>query len=644
MKKMKITSTVTIALLAVITLNMIGASPVRQTTIHTDKWASDFRPYGNYVDEIWWMIYGSGETAQAMLALEAGDIDAHTERVQTAYMNVLLQNPDINLQIHLANRYRTLNLNTDKFPLNITNYRRAMAFGLDKYRINDEAIGGAGQPLDSYVSLVATEWEVESSLTTHFYDKDIVSGNRSLADVGFVDLDGDGWREYDADGSGTFNAGDLDDDDPMMTIEMWPSVGFQPAIVAATVAKEGLEEMGLHSTVVEKEFSWIIDQMVLGNHYVSIWTEGLPIVNPTKTLYDSFRSGTPDNDNYYKFGNATIDAILDEMVAATTAADVKDASIRATKLLAYEQPQIVCYNDVLIDAWRTDKFTFPTVFAAGGRVSSDNRYNPRKARLLNGSYGGILKLSNGDPMDTTNPWMQESQYEANIQQLIFETLWEIDPNTWDPIPSLAYDWNIETVGTGSKYTMYLHPNATWHDGEPVTSADVKFSFEEVMPQSINDIAEADYVTSIETPDDHTVVFNVNRKGYFLFVDITGFGYIVPKHIWEPQANGNYSNFELTADNWIGSGPYKFGSRVAGETIKLLRYPDHRWDIRAVLHPPSTTPSTTAPSTMISSTTNPSTTTSTTTTISLTPGFTLVPILSMILIILVMRRGRKSSKM
>ncbi|MHA2092234.1 MAG: ABC transporter substrate-binding protein, partial [Candidatus Kariarchaeaceae archaeon] len=202
-----------------------------------------------------------------------------------------------------------------------------------------------------------------------------------------------------------------------------------------------------------------------------------------------------------------------------------------------------------------------------------NQYNPTSARLLNGSYGGILKLSNGDPMDTTNPWMQESQYEANIQQQIFEGLWDIDPNTWDPIPALAYDWEIETVGTGSKYTMYLYENATWHDGEPVTSEDVKFSFEEVMPQSINDIAERDFVTSIETPDDHTVVFNVNKTGYFLFVDITGFGYVVPKHIWEPGANGNYSSFELTADNWIGSGPYKFGSRVAGETVKLLRNPD-----------------------------------------------------------------------
>ncbi|MHA2171633.1 MAG: ABC transporter substrate-binding protein, partial [Candidatus Kariarchaeaceae archaeon] len=526
------------------------------------------------------------ETARAMLALQAGDIDAHTGRVQTPFMNQLLLNPDINLGIRLTNQYMTLSPNTDKFPLNITGFRRAMAFGMDKYRINDEAIGGAGQPLDSYVSLVATEWEVESSLTTHFYDKDIDFGNASLEAVGFKDLDGDGWREYDADGDGTF---ELDDDDPMMTIEMWPSVGFQPAIVAATVAMNCLEEMGLHSTVVEKEFGWIIDQMVLSNHYVSIWIESLPIVNPTKALFDSFRSGTPDNLNYYKFSNATIDAVLDQMVAATTPADVKKYAKEATIMLTYEQPQIVCYNDVLIDAWRTDKFNFPVVFAAGGRVSSYNRYNPRQARLKNGSLGGILKLSNGDSMDTTNPWMQGSQYEANIQQQIFEGLWDVDPNTWDPIPALAYDWDIESDGSGgSIYTMYLYENATWHDGEPVTSADVKFSFEEVMPQCINDIAEADYVTSIETPDDHTVVFKVNKEGYFLFVDITGFGYIVPKHIWEPQANGDYSNFELTADNWIGSGPYKFGSRVAGEIVKLMRYPDHRWDIRTDMYPPTTT--------------------------------------------------------
>ncbi|MFW9779185.1 MAG: hypothetical protein ACFFE8_10060, partial [Candidatus Heimdallarchaeota archaeon] len=44
----------------------------------SSMWASEYTHHGGYVDELWWRVYGSGETAQAMLALESGEIDAHS--------------------------------------------------------------------------------------------------------------------------------------------------------------------------------------------------------------------------------------------------------------------------------------------------------------------------------------------------------------------------------------------------------------------------------------------------------------------------------------------------------------------------------------------------------------------------------------
>ena len=550
-------------------------------------WASEYRHTGGYIDELWWRVYASGETAQAMLALESGEIDAHSERVQTPYMSSLLRNPDIQVQVTLANRYRVLYLNNAKFPLNITGFRRAMAFGMDKEKINTEAIGGAGMPLDSYISLAMTEWEVESSLTEHFYDVDVVAGNASLENSGFRDLDGDGWREYDADMSGTWTAGDLDDDDESLVIDMWPSLGFQPAIIASTVARDGLALMGIRSTVTEKQFSDILDALIDGTFWVAVFTAGLSSLNPTKVLYDEFHSDSEDNMLYgTRFVNATIDVPLQNMVDSKTAEDVKKYAKEAAALLAYEQPFIVCYNDVLTDAWRTDKFDFPLTYAAGGRVSSDNQYMVTQARLLNGSYGGILTVSNGDPMDTTNPKMQQSQYEANINNKIYETFLDIDPINLDVIPRLAYDWDIEawtegSVTDGAKYTYYMYPNATWHDGEPVTAHDVNFTLMEVIPQTLGEFKERSDIQKIEIPDDNTLVIYVNKSSFFEFVDITfGVGYVVPKHIWEPGATGNYSSFEpsVADDTWVGSGPFKIGSRVPGELIKLTRNTDWHFAI------------------------------------------------------------------
>ncbi|MFW9778443.1 MAG: ABC transporter substrate-binding protein [Candidatus Heimdallarchaeota archaeon] len=630
-----------VGILPVIVITM-GIINITGSTNQGDSpmWASNYTHHGGYVDEVWWRVYGSSETAQAMLALESGEIDAHTEPVQTPYLAQLLRNPDIQVQVTLANRYRVLYLNNVKFPLNITGFRRAIAFGMDKYKINDQAIGGSGQPLDSYISLAMTEWEAESTLTTHFYDVDVAAGNASLEAAGFRDLDNDGWREWDADNSGTWTAGDLDDNDSALVIDMWPSVGFQPAIVAATVAQDGLALMGIRTTVTEKPFTDILDSLIDGTFWVAVFTTGLPTLNPTKVLYDEFHSSSPDNMQYgARFQNTTIDSILQAMVDSKTVNDVKTSAKQAAVLLAYEQPYIVCYNDVLTDAWRTDKFDFPLTFASAGRVSSDNHYSVTHARLLNGSYGGILKMSNGGSMSTINPAMQKSRHEANINNKIYEGVLDIDPNTLDAIPRLAYAWEIDpwvegAITDGAKYTYHLYPNATWHDGVPVTAHDLNFTMFEIIPQTLGEFNERQDIKKVEIPDANTYVLYVNRSTYFEFVDITfGMGYIFPKHIWEPNAAGNYATFEpVTGTTWVGSGPYKVKSRVPGELIKLER--SENWHFSLDWYRSKTTTTTTTATT--------TTATTTTTTISvISPSWEILTIVvSMASLYVILKENRR----
>ena len=59
------------------------------------KWSSEFRPYGGYVVEIKFIIFTENEIPQAMLALQAGDIDAYDERVLEDNLIFLVNNPDI---------------------------------------------------------------------------------------------------------------------------------------------------------------------------------------------------------------------------------------------------------------------------------------------------------------------------------------------------------------------------------------------------------------------------------------------------------------------------------------------------------------------------------------------------------------------
>ena len=593
------------ALTVLMLISMTNVSAVTNAYVLAPMWPSEFRPHGAYADEITFQVYEEGEIPLAMLALQNGDFESYDDRILSSYMGPLIHDPNIEVTFTLGVRYRTLNLNCERFPTNITAYRRAMAYGFDKYRANQEAIGGIGMPLDSYIPIVSETWEVESEVGGEFYDMNIEAGNASLEAAGFIDLDGDGWREYDANGDGDFvDPGDYDDDAPEMSIEMNPSLAYDPAIIACTVAQDGLEAMGMHSTIVEMDFGTIIDNMVIGDYYVSCWTEGVSVLNTAKLLYDNFRTGAVWNPDYYHFSNATIDVALDAMVAGTTLEEVQAGALEASRLLAYEQPQIVCYNDAIVGAYRvgdTTEWTGYFEVPGLGVTHGDNSHLCTKIHHKDGSLGGEFVTALSDNMNTLNCQLQTTGYEATVFQYIYESLWQVDPVNWQPMPMLAYAWETEVgiteaaynVTNGEKYTFYLYENETWHDGEAFTAADVKFSFEEVWPYSNAYPTEAEDIYKILTPDDYTVEIYVNNTGFFQWTDVTGMGYIVPEHIWDGV---NVTTFNPTDAQMIGTGPYAWNERVPGQYINLVRHADWRWDIRDIPPPPEPDTTTTTTTT------------------------------------------------
>jgi peptide/nickel transport system substrate-binding protein len=146
---------------------------------------------------------------------------------------------------------------------------------------------------------------------------------------------------------------------------------------------------------------------------------------------------------------------------------------------------------------------------------------------------------------------------------------------------LAWGWETEPtraqaaagIQTGQKFTFHLYKNVSWHDGQPVTSKDVKFSFELpqnysypdvfYVPEDINDIYR------IDIPDNYTVELYVNRTDIFAWTDITSYNWILPQHIWQDVEN--ITAFEPTDAQVIGFGPYKWNERVPGQYVSLLRH-------------------------------------------------------------------------
>jgi peptide/nickel transport system substrate-binding protein len=146
---------------------------------------------------------------------------------------------------------------------------------------------------------------------------------------------------------------------------------------------------------------------------------------------------------------------------------------------------------------------------------------------------------------------------------IYDGLFDYD-NDLNIVPALAESYEVSE--DGKTVTFKLRQGVTWHDGAPFTSADVQFTvmsvLKEVHPRGPNSFRE---VTSIDTPDDHTAVFNLANPAPYMLRALSGYeSPIVPKHLLE----GTDIRSSDLATNPVGTGAYKFVEWKKGQYIRL----------------------------------------------------------------------------
>src|SRR3981081_1844028 len=128
-------------------------------------------------------------------------------------------------------------------------------------------------------------------------------------------------------------------------------------------------------------------------------------------------------------------------------------------------------------------------------------------------------------------------------------------------PSLAESW--AAAEDGRSYDFVLRAGAKFHNGEPVTAEDVKFSFERYRGPAPDLLQQR--VAAIETPDARHVRFQLKEPwpDFLLFyATMTGSGWIVPKKYVEKVGEEGFKKAP------IGAGPYKFVSFNPGVELVL----------------------------------------------------------------------------
>ena len=181
--------------------------------------------------------------------------------------------------------------------------------------------------------------------------------------------------------------------------------------------------------------------------------------------------------------------------------------------------------------------------------------------------GGTLVIAlTGDP-GHFNPGITTGFNVHAVTGSIFNGLVELDDNA-NPSPDLAQSWEVSD--DGMTYTFHLAEGVQWHDGEPFSSADVKFTFEEILFNfhSRTKSGLSDIVESIETPDENTVVFNFSAPYAPLLQRLNSTeAPILPQHIYADVADPQAADENLTP---IGTGPFILTDYRIDDTIRMER--------------------------------------------------------------------------
>jgi peptide/nickel transport system substrate-binding protein len=139
------------------------------------------------------------------------------------------------------------------------------------------------------------------------------------------------------------------------------------------------------------------------------------------------------------------------------------------------------------------------------------------------------------------------------------------------IPELAEKWSWQD---GYRHlVLFLRRNVKWHDGQPFTSKDVKYTFDAVReapdaPARLRLSPRKDWyanVEAIEAPEPYTVVFRLKRpQPSLLLMLASGYSPVLPAHV--PLAD--------LRQRCVGTGPFRLKEYARGQTIDLERNPDY----------------------------------------------------------------------
>jgi len=179
--------------------------------------------------------------------------------------------------------------------------------------------------------------------------------------------------------------------------------------------------------------------------------------------------------------------------------------------------------------------------------------------------GGSITVSMGGYPKALMYYLASDTSSAMIAEMVLEPLLESDPTTFDIVPRLAESWKISK--DKKTFTFKLNKAAQFADGKPLTTKDVKFTWDTLMNPKHNTVPFQSFFSDVESctvVDEQTVEFKT-KNVHFQNLEKLGGIFILPEHAF---AGKDFNKLGMAT--YVGSGPYRFGEADSGKKITLER--------------------------------------------------------------------------
>jgi len=192
--------------------------------------------------------------------------------------------------------------------------------------------------------------------------------------------------------------------------------------------------------------------------------------------------------------------------------------------------------------------------------------------------GGHVVEGNFTDVRTFNSMLSSDTASNQVIGLMFEGLLNYRKNG-DLIPALAADLP-KTSSDGLTYTFKLRPNLKFSDGQPLTSDDVKFTYQLAFDSQYAAVASprrgdlSKYIASIDTPDPQTVIIKTTQVFAPFLANHALYG-ILPKHVLGSMTAAQINTADFNTAPSVTSGAFKFVKWDKGQQVTMARN-DNYW--------------------------------------------------------------------